>query len=173
MREALRPFTREERERVFAAADQVEIRGRSKGWLGRLCRVLCYTGWHPAVLYRSGEFRPALQHGRLQWIRPKNRRQMELPVHRELAPWIQEWLLEPRPRGPARYTQLLDQVGERAGMKVNALRFRHTACIILIRDLHLPSSDVQRLLGVTAKTLLVYAERPIEDIQMDMEKAGW
>jgi hypothetical protein len=170
MRDALRPFSPEEREKIFAAADSIRIRGHPDEYVGWLVRFFMWTGCHMVLLYDDRSI--SVQGGRLVYTRAKNRKPMDLPLKAEAKPWIERFLAEKHP-GQTRLKEILAQVGQRAGIPCNFLRFRHTACIIFYKELGLPSTDVCRLMGVVPETLVIYAERPIDDLEEDMRDKGW
>lgn len=170
---ALQPYSPREKASILGASWKVSYLRQPDQWVAHLVHTLMYTGWHEAVIYDPNRFDPRVEGGFLCWTRPKNKLQLRLPIHKEIRPWIEEFLSQSRPGDPKRYYQILADVGFEAGLKCNNLRFRHTACVIFIRDLRLPPTDVMRLMGVTAATLQYYAIRPIEDIENDMRSAGW
>ena len=142
-------------------------------WVADLCKTLYYTGWHTAVLYDLQRFNPRVDGTLVHWIRPKNREDMTLPLPTFLIDRLPMFLASGLPKNPKTYYDLLARVGKVAGFPVNLLRFRHSACVMFIREYGLSPTDVMRLMGVTAETLQVYAIRPIEDIEEDLRKRGW
>lgn len=167
MRDALRPFSPAEREKVVEVAEEVSV------WRGRLVRYFLWQGLHPATLYDSERFHTRVEGGRLVWNRPKNKRSMDMPLSGQVGPWLPQFLAEPRPRSRQRYDQMLRELEPACGFPTNFLRFRHTCAVYLRRDLGLPPEDVCRLLGMTMQTLIIYVERPIDQIEGEMRAKGW
>lgn len=180
-------------DRVFAAADGMEVTLQADGayvtdplFAGRLCRTLAYTGMHISVLSggwreedgRLAMYQPpidssAIRDGFLYWRRPKNKRAIALPIKREIEPWLGSFLDQPKPRSSRRYHQLLAEVGKKAHLQVNPLRFRHTCGVILYHVLGLDAAQVQTLLGVTPGTMLTYVVHTKDQVRTEMMEKGW
>ncbi len=181
----------------------VTLQTRRGGWiedpafLGHLSRTLAYTGMHISVL--SGGYRArtlqadkdipesketfyeysapinssAIRGGFLYWRRPKNEKPIPMPIKRDLNPWLGPFFDQPKPRSTRRYEQLLEEVEGQSGFPCNPLRFRHTCGVLLYHVLKMDAATVQRLLGVTAETMLKYVIRTKEEIREEMVAKGW
>ncbi len=194
--EASDSFTLAQLDQVFQVADQTRITIQSiDGWkndplfLGRLTRTLAYTGMHISVL--SGSFRAktvrrvrrvewvgpirsdAIREGFLFWRRPKNEKPIPLPIKRDIAPWLGEFLDQEKPRSTRRYEQILEDLEQLVGFPTNPLRFRHTCGVLLYHVLKMDAATVQKLMGFTPETMLTYVVRTKEQIAEEMVEKGW
>jgi integrase len=202
--EASDSFTLGQLETVHRVADSKIIKLQANGgwiedpqFLGRLTRVLAYTGMHISVL--SGGFRQhttqsdedipesrvtlydysapldssAVRGDFLYWRRPKNEKPIPMPIKRDIAPWLGQFLDQPRPKTTRRYQQILEEVEKGVGFPTNPLRFRHTCGVLLYWVLKMDAATVQRLLGCTAQTMLTYVIRTKEQIREEMIAKGW
>jgi integrase len=173
-----------ELDRVLRAADQ------DSEMLGKIAKVLAFTGAHITVI-TGGWRRETQANGAIKewwvdpidghavrgnfiyWRRPKNEKPIEMPLSRHLQGWLPEFLNQPRPLTARRYEQLFDRVGEKLGLQVNPLRFRHTCGVLLFHIHHQPADVVQRLLGVTAQTVATYIARPPWVIAEELRASGF
>jgi integrase len=187
--ESSEPFTVEELELVIRAGDASEL-GPYPGFLGRVARVLAYTGVH-IVLFSGGyrqKLRPdgalemtpieplgswAIRGDFIYWRRVKTNKPIPMPVSRHLVGWLGEFLDLPRPGSDERYRQLLAALGRSMNLQVNPLRFRHTCAVLLFHVHHVQVDDIQRMLGVTRSTLLTYIARPKWMVQRELVESGW
>ncbi|MDE1822248.1 MAG: hypothetical protein KGJ23_15800 [Euryarchaeota archaeon] len=193
--EASEPLTTDELQAVLAAADSLVARirsGRETGspvvrdphFLGRVVRVMAYTGCHASVLpeLTSKRLRLTRRGGRdllfLTWRRRKTRRAIRLPVSTKLLPWLPGFLDQVKPRHRSRYNQLLSLVEEETArrgrrIKLNPARFRHTCMVLLHREFGLSLPDVARLAGTTQQTLETYVRRPSDVLAEELQSKGW
>lgn len=186
--EASEPFTQDQLAIVFGTAD-----GDVSGWAGKAVRFLAYTGAHISVLsggfeqclVREGEsaryediYHPpirsdAIRGGSIYWRRPKNRKQIGMPLSRNLADWVGPWLDEPRPASRRRYGQVLERIGRACHLQVNPLRFRHTCAVLLFHIYGMKAQEIERLLGVTPQTLTTYVLKPAYMVAEELRQKGW
>jgi len=152
-------------------------------WVSGASKFLAWTGAHISVL--SGGVRQAwiwddrsarvgheeywqappirsnaIRGDHIFWNRPKNQRSIGIPLSRHLKGWLEDWLDQPRPLTPRRYTQVFDRVGAKIGLQVNPLRFRHTFAVYLFHEVKLSAEDVCEMIGVTPETMQRYVIRP-------------
>jgi integrase len=164
--------------------------------VGPAAKLLTYAGPHISVLTGGwrretidGETREwyqppldghAIRGDYIFWRRPKNQKPIQLRLSKQLAPWLREWLDRTGPGGPEerpfstrRYEQLFARVGDRIGIQVNPLRFRHTFGVLLYHVHKLTAPDVARLMGCSTETLATYIVRPPWVISEDLVRSGW
>ena len=181
--EASDPFTPnpgQELERVLKACDEDR-----RDWLGPSADFLAYTGAHISVL--SGGWRhqgddtwyqPPLRSESVRgefiyWRRPKNEKQIGMPLSRHLKGWLPEWLDRRRPLDRTTYNKALNEVGSLISLQVNPLRFRHTCAVLLYHVHHLDGKSIERLLGVTPETLTTYVMKPKWMVAQELAASGW
>jgi integrase len=96
-----------------------------------------------------------------------------MPVSRQVAPWLAEFLDQKKPGSRQRYNQILAKVGQNAKVQVNPLRCRHTCGVILYHSLGIDAPTVQKLMGFTPQTMLTYVTRPISEVRKELADKGW
>jgi hypothetical protein len=186
--EASEPYTDRELEVVLdgCEADPSE-------WIGPAAKLLTYSGAHISVVsggWRRETIRPqdappyyewvyspplrsdAVREGFIYWRRPKNEKQIGMPLSRNLEGWLPEWLDQPRPLSSRRYQQVLDRVGRTVHMQVNPLRFRHTCGVMLLRHGR-NIEEVCRLLGADMRVVLTYIRKPMYQTAEELRSSGW
>ncbi len=186
-------FSPAQLDRVTAAADGISVRLQTGQGLvedplfaGRLLRTLVWTGMHVSVLSggwrveegEDAEYHPpirsdSIRDGMLYWRRPKTGRPIPMPISRQIAPWLGEFLDQPKPTSRQRYNQILERVGRKAGTHVNPLRCRHTCGVLLYHSLGVDAATVQKLIGVTPQTMMTYVVRPISEVRRELADKGW
>lgn len=114
----------------------------------------------------------------LAWRRPKTGHPVLIPIPADMAPWLGEFLDQPRSRRRQWYNELLrnkvEPVLEERGTPIllTPSRFRHTAAVRL-RKLGLLDEDVQDMLAISPQTMKHYINRTIEDRTRDLKSRGW
>jgi len=176
-------FNAEEFDAICGAADRLTVY-LGRGWAskpdpafaGQIVRVLGRTGIHPSKLGALGPGN--LRDDILTWPRPKTHEWAWVPVHRDLLPWIEEFLSKPKPRDRSRYTRILRRVEyeliEEDGLSIhlNPLRFRHFAARTLL-EMGIPEPQVCDFLRVTHKTLRAYSNQGPEYLRDLLRSRGW
>lgn len=156
---------------------------------GRAAHFMAYTGAHISVV-TGGYRRRTVDGGAVQrtyvapidshavrgnfvfWPRPKNSKRIGVELHDSLREWVKGWLDQPRPTHPSRYNQLFDRVGERLGIKVAPLRFRHTYGVML-RNLGLGAPEISNKLGCSQSVVATYIMLPPWETQERMRRGGF
>ena len=167
MRPALEPFSPTQAKIVLAEAEGWE------GWPGRFCEWVFWQGQHPVVLYDRAHFNVKVEGNRLVFPRAKTGRRMDMPIAKSILPWVPAFLESDLPRSRQRYWQVLDELGSRCGFPANFLRHRHTCARRLRFEYGMPAEDVCRILGMTLQTLLIYVERPMDQIEAELRSKGF
>lgn len=165
--EVLRPFDHGELERIFAAADSIDE------WTGQMVRFFTWSGCHIEVLCDPDEYNLHVEGSLLCFTRGKNRKNITWPIKSEMLPWIEKFLNDSRPGSTRRYAQILTEVGDRAGLKCNFLRLRHTTFVLALHEWKMDPVDVCEKLGVTMAVLKGYAIRPVEVIEKELRAKGF
>ncbi len=185
--DAFQPLTDEEFEAVCDAASRVTLY-LGRGWSAKpdpffavqLVRFWGRTGIHPSKL---STLTPAnLRDDTLTWIRTKGAQmgsaRVEIPVHREMLPWINDFLRKPKPgrRQLHRMLQRISrQVEEDEGVMIhlNGMRFRHF-CARSLLDLGMDPAAVCKMLRISLVTLQYhYGDLSAEAIKERARAMGW
>ncbi|MCI4332096.1 MAG: hypothetical protein L3K19_09700 [Thermoplasmata archaeon] len=170
---------------VFRACDADE-----SPWLGKTARFLAYQGAHISVLTGGWRRRTrpngaveewyeeplnghAVRGDLVYWRRPKNQKPIGMPIKREIRGWVKEWLDEPRPYSEPRYLQVMGRAGDRCGLHINPLRFRHTCGVLLYHVHRQPLHAIRRWLGCTPEVLDTYIANPPFQINQELVASGW
>jgi hypothetical protein len=144
---------------------------------GQVVRVLARTGIHPSRIGSLGMSN--LRDDVLTWPRPKTREWPWVPVHHELAPWIENFLSKTKPRNRSSYTRILRRVErqisetEEVSIHLNPLRFRHFAAHTFLVEMQLPVPVVCDLLRVTPKMLRPYSNQGPDYLRELLRARGW
>jgi integrase len=96
-----------------------------------------------------------------------------MPISRHLAGWLPQFLDKPRPASVRRYEQVLERVGKTCHIQVNPLRFRHTCAVLLYHVMGMDGATVEKLLGVTPRTLAIYVMKPKWMVAKELRDKGW
>jgi hypothetical protein len=110
----------------------------------------------------------------LDWVRPKNKAIVHVPLPESLEPWIRSYLALEKPKTEVAYFQIFrrlsDIIFEETGTRIhiNPLRFRHTGIFGLKHTYNLTDRETAVMAGTTIRTVQIYAsedsDRVIERI---------
>jgi hypothetical protein len=182
-------------------------RGDDPNFMGRLVRFILYTGVHVSVLSGAHSHKSNAKDSD-EWIpargwltskclseriapsgekrmfivyrRPKKRTDniTHVPVSKEIAPWVAEFLDQKRPHSRVRYNQLLLELQAKLherGLRIhlNPHRFRHAAMRLLSQEFQLDMEDVERITATSRGTLDRYAKKTVDQIADELAGKNW
>ena len=157
----------EQRDRLLASL--ASYSPTKEGWFAGLSaehtvRFLLYTGAHPRVLAKPEAHRLRLVRHRegmyVAWDRPKTGAAVEVPVHKSLETWVEEFVRElpSRTISVRHYESFLADIGARAGIPdLTPMSLRHSFMRWVADQSH-DASQVQKLGRCSPAIALRYAE---------------
>jgi hypothetical protein len=160
-----------------------------------LCHFLRGTAAHISMVYLVGPGDVYEEHGflRIRWPRPKDsvHKLVDPPFlkREEFESWVREFLGETKPKSEQAYSHLFRSLADhieretrvisRDGsvapgrrVKINGLRFRHTAFVRWLHDFGIPRRTVCVWGGTTERTLNYYDNPPDADISEMLAAKG-
>lgn len=129
--------------------------------------ILYHTGMHISVLgsLTASNLKREGPRTYLRWVRPKNRRPIEILLPEDRIPDIMAFIKSPK--ASTRWmNKILYRIGGSAGYDdISAMTFRHTKCINLIRE-GMPLPVVCQLMGCSLQVVMkAYAKLEQEDLR--------
>lgn len=141
----------------------------------KVIATFMFTGMHPSVLADRGKSRVRVVDSYVEWIRPKKKGSegyTKVLIHKEIAPWIEDFLLSDLPAWREWYWYLCKEVGENAGFDITPMTLRHTFGVML-DELGFTPAEIQSLMNCSLGVLMRYTTRTQKQIEGKLRDQGW
>lgn len=186
------PLSIEDREKVLAVSKTMKKIDRVDPY--KVIATFMFTGCHPSVLANRGKSRILVVDNYIQWLRPKKKGSpafTKILIHKEIKPWIQDFLFSDLPDWREWYWDICRQVGKKAGIPfksckkdncdncqkvksgcVSPMTLRHTFGVML-DEMGFTPAEIQSMMNVSLPVLMRYTSRTRKQIEVKLVEKGW
>ena len=159
------PLTREQEEALLKACGTEFER--------QTILILIDTGMHISVLCEPQEHQILVQDEHIQWRRPKTGQVVRMRIKSRIRQFVKEYFESERPTDRRYYHSLIREIGNRIGLIVSPMTFRHTFGVRCFEQGY-TINEVQRLMGVrNVSVLMRYVEITDTALDQKMKEKGW